>query len=223
MDPQDTPAVRRWIYYIALIYAYISFMEWFMHKYIMHGDAERLGKIPLIGFYLEETARDHKKHHQQILMNMDYVDPKLIDGFSWQITVIFVALMFPFLKLLTSGDNYVLLAVSVALCIGYCFLWNTIHNSMHNTIETMKISRGVPSVIIDDTPFKNNALYNTLYVHHAMHHLQKGDPKYNFNIILPLFDHLLLTKKYGPCFDNTQYCKREPDYRCKQTVKGCLQ
>lgn len=212
----------QWVYYVFMIYLFISFIEWFIHKNIMHGDADKLGKVPFIGDYLADVARCHKQHHMDVLMNMDYVNPKLTDGFVWLNTLLFIVLTFIYLRLITSLDNKTILILVTMISVTYSFIWNTIHNSMHNTTETIKITQGVPSILIDNTPFKNNLLYQKLYVNHAIHHLQKGDIKYNFNIIFPFFDYIFLTKKYGVCFDNTNYCRNVPDNRCKQMVKGCV-
>jgi sterol desaturase/sphingolipid hydroxylase (fatty acid hydroxylase superfamily) len=93
---------------------------------------------------------------------------------------------------------------------------------MHNSIETIKYDEGVPSVLLTDSFTKQFTLLQFLYRNHAIHHLQKGDTKYNFNIILPFFDYIFFTKKYGACYDNTEYCRKTDEYRCAQKIKGCV-
>ena len=78
---------------ILLLYLLISFIEWFVHKHIMHGDASRLRHVPLIGHYLSETAKYHHKHHNEVLMNMRYKHCKTTDGFDWINTVCMVILL----------------------------------------------------------------------------------------------------------------------------------
>lgn len=66
------------------MYLFISFIEWFVHKHIMHGDESRLRCVPLLGNYMGEIA---KHHHNEVLMNMRYKHRKTTDGFNWTNTV----------------------------------------------------------------------------------------------------------------------------------------
>lgn len=216
--------ILKWIYYIVSTYLIISFLEWSIHKYLMHGNENILKHVPLIGKKLEQVAVNHKKHHKDILMNMHYVDLHLTNGFGWGDTMLFTVLIFFFLKLLTrSRKHTVLVSISLALALVYSFLWNTLHNHMHNTMGTIHITEGVPSLIIPQSVSKKSYLYKKLYTNHALHHLQKGTIKYNFNIIFPFFDYVFFTKKYGKCYDNSEYCKINVDTRCDEEVKGCLE
>lgn len=206
---------------ILLLYLFISFIEWFVHKHIMHGDESRLRRVPLIGHYLSETAKYHHNHHKDVLMNMRYKDCKTSDGFSWIQTVFMVITLILFLKIYT---NKYVIVIPLIIAVVYSFLWNTIHNHMHNTTETIPCTYGVPSVLLKDTSlFSNNCIYKALYTHHAIHHLQKGD-KYNYNIICPFFDHVFLTKQYGNCYNNVTYCKKHylKDHRCTEKQIGCV-
>ena len=211
------------IYNIIIIYIIISFFEWFIHKYIMHGNPDVLIKIPLIGKYFNIIATEHKQHHKDILMNMHYIKDGLTNGFFWFETIILIILMFFMFKILTNiKSNKNIFIITVCICIIYSFLWNTIHNKMHYTTETIKIKQGVPSIILDSSIIKN-PIYKFLYINHGIHHLQKGE-KYNFNIILPMFDDIFFTKKYGKCYNNVPYCKlnKHLDKRCNSKIIGCI-
>ena len=210
------------LYNIVIIYIIISFIEWFFHKYLMHGDPTSLRKIPIIGKTLSQIAIQHNAHHKQILMDMHYIKDDITDGFHWFETFLVCIIFTIFVKLFTTiNDNKIILFITVSMTICYCFLWNTIHNKMHYTTKTITIKQGVPSIILDETIMKN-PLYRYLYINHGIHHLQKGE-KYNYNIILPLFDHIFFTKKTGQCFNNESYCKNNKhDNRCKSKVIGCM-
>ena len=55
---------------ILTIYISITFLEWFIHNKMMHGDPEKLIKIPIVGKYLSNTAEEHLSHHKDVNMNM---------------------------------------------------------------------------------------------------------------------------------------------------------
>lgn len=206
---------------IILLYLLISFIEWFVHKHIMHGDESRLRRVPFIGDYMGEIAKDHHKHHKEVLMNMRYKHRKTTDGFNWRNTVCMVIVLILFFKIYT---NKYVIVIPLITAILYSFLWNTIHNHMHRTTETISYTYGVPSVLLtDESMFSNNCVYKALYKNHAIHHLQKGN-KYNYNIICPFFDYIFLTKQYGNCYDNTSYCKKNysKDPRCAKKQIGCV-
>ena len=211
------------VYNVIIIYIIVSFIEWFIHKYIMHGNPETLIKIPLIGDRLSSTAVNHKHHHKQILMNMHYINEHSTNGFYWFDTIALGTIFAIFFKILTDiNDNKIILFIILTMTIGYSFLWNTIHNQMHYTTKTMTLKEGVPSIILDRSIIKN-PIYKFLYINHGIHHLQKGD-KYNYNIIFPMFDDLFFTKKYGKCYNNVAYCKlnKNKDKRCNSKVVGCI-
>ena len=65
---------------------------------------------------------------------------------------------------------------------------------MHNKIP--KINLYIP-----------NVYFNWANKNHIYHHLQKGDRKGNYNIILPGADILFGT--YNTCIDNTEYCNKD--------------
>lgn len=211
------------VYNAIIIYITISFIEWFVHRFIMHGNPKILSKIPLFGKLLSDTARDHKYHHEQILMNMHYIEKHSTNHFTWFATISLGTIFAICFKILTNiNDNRIILFICTSMTIGYCFLWNTIHNQMHYTTKTVTLREGVPSVILDRSIIKNK-LYKSLYINHGIHHLQKGE-KFNYNIVFPMFDHLFFTKKYGKCYNNISYCEinKNKDKRCESKVVGCI-
>ena len=77
-------------YHVILIYIMISFYEWFLHKHIMHGDPEFLGKFPFIGEYLKKTAVSHHDHHKLINIDMTMKENKPDDRsayFPWSLSI----------------------------------------------------------------------------------------------------------------------------------------
>ena len=56
-------------------------------------------------------------------------------------------------------------------------------------------------------------LYDWMWRNHALHHMQKGNTKGNYNIIVPGFDFLMGTHT-DRVYDNAVYCKDADDKRC---------
>lgn len=207
-----------------LIYTYIlcSFTEWFLHKEIMHGNPEKLRKIPFLGSKLATTARSHIEHHSEVNMDMKLQNPVLSRKlyFAWDVSIYFSIVLFIFglpiqkrFKILYK--NYMIYVFSLSLI--YCFLWNNLHVDMHGVKDSIDFKNGVPN---SRGALSKGPLYNYLWKYHAIHHFQKGNAKGNFNIVLPGFDFLFGTFNHN-CYNNTEYCKTHSDTRC-QVLKNCV-
>lgn len=193
----------------------MSFYEWFLHRHVMHGDINVLKKIPLLGRYLAETAKEHLEHHKHVNMDMTLKTHRHTTGvyFTWDVTLIFIII----LTLSTTKiiPKYILFAV-LAVCF-HNILWNNWHTRFHDYKHDIPVSAGLPKMDL----FPTGYVYDILWKYHTIHHSQKGE-KYNFNIIFPMFDHIFGTYKGGACIDNTQYCKKNhDDDRCYQGQSIC--
>lgn len=190
---------------IIIIYICISFLEWFIHSKIMHGNPAKLGKIPIIGQYLYKTAQDHLDHHKDVNMNMvvDKTDRKEGLFFPWRVTFtvgIAGSVAFYITRIFKEYKYNLLLGLVFALI--YAILWNTMHPAMHDFKPNIKWNEGIPKV---ESLNIKNPMYRWLWINHALHHMQKYE-KGNFNIILPGFDYLANTY-YSRCYNNKKYCK----------------
>lgn len=196
---------------IILIYISLSFMEWSLHKFVMHGNPEFFEKIPLIGKILAPIARDHLRHHKHVNIDMTLSQTKT-NGlyFWWSTTLVFIVIALIITKFITPVP--IVLSVLV-----HNILWNNWHTRFHKYDQPVNIKEGLPTFQM----FPLGPIYDYLWKYHAIHHSQKGE-KYNFNIILPLFDHLFGTLGDKSCIDNTLYCKtKQSDYRCHQDQYYC--
>lgn len=206
-----------------LIYIYIciSFNEWFFHKYIMHGDAEQLSTIPLVGKQLSNIATSHHTHHKIISMNMIPNPQHHQSSFHWKEIFLFIFIFYIQLIPLFKDTN-TKIYISFTVSILYAFLWNNIHNDMHNSTGKVYVTSGPPNNL--KQKLTNNPLYSYLWHNHAIHHLQKGQ-KFNFNIVCVGFDHIMGTLSDKWCYDNVKYCEENPtDKRCfTSTNRYCLQ
>lgn len=201
---------------IILIYVVISLFEWVIHRYVMHGNPGNLKKVPIFGGILSQMARDHLEHHKHVNIDMTLKNNVKTKGvyFPWITTLVFISLIYVFLKC-SVPLPIVLVIVSVSI---HNLLWNNWHTRFHQYQNKIGVLDGLPKLGI----FPLGPIYNYLWKYHAVHHSQKGE-KYNFNIILPMFDHIFGTLGTDYCIDNTEYCKSNPrDNRCRQKQKYCF-
>ena len=203
----------------AYIYLCISFIEWFFHAKVMHGNPDVLCNVPFIGNYLAQTARDHNEHHRHVQMNMHFVDEYETNIFDWPTLLPIMLMTFMFMLPAVKFQPLLALGISGLMVLVYGLLWNHIHNEMHSSLGTVSWTEGPPKFV--PAFYKEHSWFRTLTKHHAIHHLQKGN-KYNFNIICLGVDRLMNTLKPDHCFDNTTYCTEHQDDRCNQIVKSCL-
>lgn len=210
---------------IIILYLILTFLEWFNHNIIMHGDPNKLKKIPLIGAYLKKIAILHTNHHKEVEMNMDINE--LYDNndrgmhFSWNTLPAMFLQFFSVLSLFNLFESVKInIIVSLIVAFSYGLIWNTIHPIMHKYEMNVKWNNGIPNIKNIEP---NNFIYKWLLKHHALHHYQK-DNKGNFNILIPGFDFIIGTH-YSNCYDNTEYCKRTNDSKVcknKDLIKKCI-
>ena len=205
---------------IFFTYLILSFGEWFLHKYIMHGDPEKLKKIFIFGGKLSRTAVAHLQHHKAINMNMKFVN-KYYEGkspqkglfFQWFVTLVTFIYYYSLIICIFKFKHLkFLLFISILISITFSFCWNNLHPDMHESNLRIDIKDGIPN-----TPklLSHGRIYKWLWSNHAIHHLQKGE-KGNFNIIFPGTDYIFNTYQ-GKCFNNKEYCKKNYDKRiCKK-------
>ena len=161
---------------VVVIYLEYSFLEWFLHRYFMHN--QNIGG---------KTARDHLIHHEKVDYNMSLKDHDERGlSFSW-CTLIKISFVMVFVLKLTFSLFGVkirflyVIGIQVALALFYKVAWDVLHRRFHQVNTDLSLSKTSP------------ILFRILFENHANHHLQKGDRKGNFNIILLGADHLLGT------------------------------
>jgi len=194
---------------IILSYFLLSFYEWFLHKFVMHGNPKILKKIPLISNYLLETNKHHIDHHKEVDMDMklNTISRKESLFFNWKVSYVFYIVYFITLYIIIKPKNIILFSLYVTLIILMeCFLWNNIHNDMHDSNITISMKEGFPN---HPGLLSKGPIYRYLWKQHALHHLQKNN-KGNFNIIFPGFD-LLVGSYQSKMYDNLDYCKENPN------------
>lgn len=161
----------QYIYICILVYIILSFYEWFLHKHLMH----------------THNIEKHLDHHLYVNDDMSIRDHH---GMSFEIKhsvvlIILISVSFYFvLKMCSLYVNYShLLLLSIFIMFIYKTLWDYLHYKVHQQEPHNKIY---------ETLLPNSYIH-WAYNNHIMHHKVKGDKKGNYNIILPLFDHIMGT------------------------------
>tara|TARA_B110000977_G_scaffold84695_1_gene113100 strand:- start:12270 stop:12857 length:588 start_codon:yes stop_codon:yes gene_type:complete len=189
----------------------------------MHGDPQRLRKVPIIGNLLAETAEGHLGHHKQVQMDMklesNKLEKSLFFGYDTLLEIFFILLVVGMVNkhVLKMGNKSYICYIFAMTCM-YSVLWNNMHVDMHGVKGTIDYKSGIPN---SSGLLSRGPVYRYLWKYHAIHHLQKGDTKGNYNIILPGADFLFGTYT-GFCYDNIEYCKTNDDKRCYNTRKKCV-
>ena len=214
----------RAIFLILFSYATCSFLEWFIHSKVMHGNPKKLTKFPVIGPFLSKTAKSHLDHHKEVLMDMtlDTKHPNMNElTFRWETTlllfVLYFGLTYPVYRNMKINTKQCFI-ISASVALFYTFVWNNIHVDMHKVTDQINITHGVPNC---PKMLSKGPVYNYLFKYHAIHHFQKGSSKGNYNIVLPGCDYIMNTHN-GFRFNNVEYCKKNYDKRCFVCMSGSL-
>lgn len=207
---------------IITIYIILSFVEWYIHKYLMHyTDNKIINAVNylfkkgynLVHGYNQDTS--HVKHHNIVRTNgnvnidddgmfFDIKNVPLLAAINISIYY-FISRIFCYNH---SRNEYIgIFIVLFIIAFIYYKLWNILHPSYHNYHMNNMVK------------LKDNFIYKYLEKYHMIHHFNKGKNKCNFNIILPGADFLFGT--YRGCVDNTEYCN-ENMFKTKKDYKLCL-
>lgn len=206
------------IYYVIFLYILISFFEWIIHYYAMHYNG---GLKNILNYYNINIENSHIDHHKETRLDQtlpdNYIEEgivfNLLDADIFYISIFVLGgsyifwLYFP--KFKKSFSLISALLFSFVLLIIYFWVWNSIHTNYHGRyIECNKKLKNNPNIIIyslfpNFSPNENSPVYKYLFWYHALHHLNKGVDKGNYNIIFPLFDHVFGFYKYN--VNNTKY------------------
>jgi hypothetical protein len=209
--------------FILIFYIIGSLLEHYVHKYVMHCDLNgHLNKLLKKSFLTKATFSDlcehHIKHHKEVKPNMKLSGDEL-DGsnglfMTWDVSlnliIIISIVLFPINKFFNFNFKKLnILALIIIASILWCYLWNKTHPQMHDSLERINIVDGPVENI-----YNLRNVTNFLLDNHKNHHLQKGEKKGNFNVILLGADEWL--NQNNTDIDNTEYCKtHKSEHVCK--------
>ena len=200
--------------FIFIVYGFFSILEYYIHKYVMHcnknsNNYKLIKNIPIIGNYYEDTCKVHINHHLKVDKNMDinHIDEKPGLFMSWGVFIVLLPIVFITIKLSSIISNYkvsniILFVITVLTIILWEYIWNKTHVKMHNLEIKYNILKGP----YDGGLFDLGGITRLLNNNHKNHHLQKGDKKGNYNVILLGADEWFC--KNNQTIDNNEYCKK---------------
>ena len=197
---KNNTIVIHWSLYILLMYWVSSFMEYALHKYIMHCYIhipwlDKISSENAVIRRAQDSCHGHRIHHLDVNSDMSlkggdsHVDELFFHWKPFSITAIFV-LILGYIMILILGLNitvskHILCTMLIALIGG--FVWNTIHPAMHNRNDLhVPLTLGIPRI-----PNDHMNSDNIYYANHDMHHQVKGMSKGNYNIVFLGADELL--------------------------------
>ena len=164
------------IFLIILWYTYISFVDFSIHKFIMHND----------NTYLKKIRADHKRHHREHLNEEEDFGTSIVFSFfdTIIIGVISGIIVSIILYLIYQNINISLyiLGIHIILILIGGGIHNYSHSAYHNHNLTDCFKIRIPKFIIEK-----------LHKHHELHHI---DPKKNFCVVFLGFDTLLKIFKF---------------------------
>jgi hypothetical protein len=206
------------LFYLVFIYIVISAIEWFAHYYFMHYN----GSLKTFMDYCNiKRTNKHIDHHietklDQTLPNNFIEEALVFNIFNADMifVIIFVTIgsivfwyYFPGFKKKISL-LFIIIIIIIILNL-YMVVWSSIHSHYHERyIEANKPLKNNPNITVYSIfdffiPNESSSIYKYLYWYHTLHHLNKGEDKVNYNIILPLFDFILGT--YKSTVNNTNH------------------
>jgi hypothetical protein len=178
--------------FILLLYVFLSISEFLIHKYVMHADKNSdLSKfaqyIPFLNTIYNRTNVTHIEHHLEVEPDMSLNGNKnkgsLFMGWKAYPPILAMFLVCSILsKIITNYSiSYInLFILSIITTFIWEFIWNKVHVKMHNYDIDYSIKEGP----YDENLFNLDIVKDILYQNHKMHHLQKGERKGNYNVIL---------------------------------------
>jgi hypothetical protein len=212
------------INFIILIYIFFSIEEYLTHKYIMHcKDDSILSTIfknissHLHSEYLA-TCKKHISHHIEVepdmsLNNVEFEEGLFMNWVVYKYIVLFSIICIILAKLISNYNISYLFIIVISLILAFIwqYIWNKVHIAMHEYDINYNITKGPH----DNGLLKLDLVKDYLYNNHEMHHIQKGEKKGNYNVIILGADEWFgLNNKVA---DNIEYCKTHKEEKiCKE-------
>lgn len=211
--------------FFILVYVFISMTEFCIHKYVMHcRSGDWLGKLASFFPFLDKEytiqCESHLQHHKEVEpdMSLKRVEHEDTLFMAWRV-FLFIESMFllcVFLAKTISNaviDNRLIFGLSFVITFLYQYLWNKTHVNMHRYAADFSIWMGP----YDEKIFDLNWMTALLYQNHENHHMQKGEQKGNYNIIVLGADEWFGTnvkevdnREYCVSHSSEKICKRSP-------------
>jgi len=207
--------------FIIIVYMFYSMTELFIHKYVMHCSNDFNLWFSFLSDKLNNLCKSHKEHHLHTEPDMNMEDSEkggsYYRGLHFRWDECFWLVLISFLTIIISSyiSNFNIniihkILLSLLISFIYCYLWNKVHKDMHKIKNDFSILDGP----YDNGIFDLTSIKNFLFGNHELHHLQKGEKKGNYNVILfgadEWFNH------NNNKVDNDEYCKQHKNEKICQ-------
>jgi len=167
-----------------------------------------------------EQCESHLQHHKEVEpdMSLKRVEHEDTLFMAWRLFLFIesIFLLCIFLAKFISNaaiDSWWLIVSSFFITFLYQYLWNKTHVNMHSYEADFSIWMGP----YDEKLFDLSWMTALLYQNHEKHHMQKGEQKGNYNIILLGADEWFGTnvkevnnREYCVSHSSEKICKRSP-------------
>lgn len=219
--------------FLVVLYLFTSLFEWLSHYYFMHFN----GFIkPLFTYFNINLENSHIEHHKEAKLNQTLPDNFIEEGLVFNTVDGEILLIFVFLLLSVcifwhiipvfrkSFSLTFLLTFSFVFINIYAWIWSSIHSHYHGRyINANTKLKNNPNITIYSpvsffVPEESWTIYKLLFWYHILHHLNKGQDKYNYNIIFPFFDFVFGTYK-NKVDNRIFFSKHEPKTKQEMWLK----
>jgi hypothetical protein len=167
--------------------------------------------IPIIYDRILIESSSHINHHLEVEtdMTLKHIDDDNSLFMSWNNYILFFFFFLSSVFISKFITNYpisytYIFLLGIIITFLYEYIWNKTHHTMHEYDKGYSILRGP----YDEDIFDLDPIKNILYMNHLRHHLQKGEKKGNYNVILLGADEWFGYN--NKTIDNTEYCKTHP-------------
>ena len=210
------------INFVLLLYIFVSISEFLAHKMVMHCDnksflSKIIEYIPFINTQYFLTCEKHIQHHLEVepdmtLNNVKYKE-SLFMGWNIYFILFLTFLLCGLLSKLTSTYD-ISYKYLIIICGLITFIWEYLWNKLHITMHDYDIDYSIKEGPYDEKLFNLDIVKDILLQNHQNHHLQKGDKKGNYNVIVLGADEWF--GYYNTKIDNSEYCKTHTNEKiCK--------
>ena len=201
------------INFIILFYIFFSITEFLSHKYIMHCDknnniSKAISNIPFVNKQYFLTCEKHIQHHLEVDPDMSLNDNKYKESLfmGWNI-YIYLFIAFLLCALLSNSISNYNLSIKYLLifCAIITFIWEYLWNKVHVKMHDCEIDYSIKEGPYDENILNLDLFKEILLANHKNHHLQKGEKKGNYNVIILGADEWFGYNNKE--VDNFEYCK----------------
>jgi hypothetical protein len=182
-----------YILYIIVLILYGSFIEYMIHKYIMHQFKSTIQEHHVIhhnatknDYTIDRNTKNYHKLEKGYNDNFCLGKTSLI--FFVVLLIMFNLVYFKLLGIKQLKLNNVII-LNVLLTTYIILVWNSIHPYIHSECGFKKcygLNMNTTDKIVKNVPF-----FRFLVDNHKAHHYYKKEEKGNYNITIPIFDFLM--------------------------------